>query len=155
MIKNRVISSNSELELVVLYILEQSTYILEHSAYILDYFWTFLKILQIIFSESVNQQLSGMRHGKIKNESKQIGFFFRIPKSDIRTGVPGSLSAARLGMLIISALPAAVYPRKGHHGPLSPRWPCNKGGLAVVRPRRASSIRQTTLVNHGRVRNGV
>ena len=29
-----------------------------------------------------------------------------------------------------------------------------KGGLAVVRPRRASSIRQTTLVSHGRVQDG-
>ena len=29
-----------------------------------------------------------------------------------------------------------------------------KGGLAVVRPRRASSIRQTTLVSHGRVKMG-
>ena len=28
-----------------------------------------------------------------------------------------------------------------------------KGGLAVVRPRRASSIRQTTLVSHGRVQD--
>ena len=33
-------------------------------------------------------------------------------------------------------------------------WPSTKGGLAVVRPRRASSIRQTTLVSHGRVQDG-
>ena len=32
-------------------------------------------------------------------------------------------------------------------------WPSTKGGLAVVRPRRASSIRQTTLVSHGRVQD--
>ena len=31
-------------------------------------------------------------------------------------------------------------------------WPSTKGGLAVVRPRRASSIRQTTLVS-GRVQD--
>ena len=30
-----------------------------------------------------------------------------------------------------------------------------KGGLAVVRPRRASSIRQTTLVSHGRAQDKV
>ena len=33
-------------------------------------------------------------------------------------------------------------------------WAGKKGGLAVVRPRRASSIRQTTLVSHGRVQDG-
>ena len=31
-------------------------------------------------------------------------------------------------------------------------WLLTKGGLAVVRPRRASSSCQTTLVNHGRVK---
>ena len=35
---------------------------------------------------------------------------------------------------------------------LRPR-PFTKGGLAVVRPRRPSSIRQTTLVSHGRVQD--
>ena len=35
---------------------------------------------------------------------------------------------------------------------LRPRF-CTKGGLAVVRPRRASSIRQTTLVSQGRVQD--
>ena len=39
-----------------------------------------------------------------------------------------------------------------HDGRLSNQWPLTKGGLAVARPRRASSIRQTTLVN-GRVQN--
>ena len=33
-------------------------------------------------------------------------------------------------------------------------WPSTKGGLAVVRPRRASSIRQATLVSYGRVQDG-
>ena len=42
-----------------------------------------------------------------------------------------------------------------HDGRLSNQWPLTNGGLAVVRPRRASSIRQTTLVSHGRVQNKV
>ena len=40
-----------------------------------------------------------------------------------------------------------------HNGLLRRPWPSTKGGLAVVRPRRASSIRQTTLVSHGRVQD--
>ena len=40
-----------------------------------------------------------------------------------------------------------------HRGLLPKPWPNSKGGLAVVRPRRASSIRQTTLVSHGRVQD--
>ena len=34
-------------------------------------------------------------------------------------------------------------------------WPSTKGGLAVVRPRPTSSIRQTTLVRQWRVQDGV
>ena len=43
---------------------------------------------------------------------------------------------------------------------VSPRWPSTmadcqiRGRLAVVRPRGMSSIRQTTLVSHGRVQDG-
>ena len=42
-----------------------------------------------------------------------------------------------------------------HDGRLPKQWPLTKGGLAVARPRRASSIRQTTLVSHGRVQDRV
>ena len=40
-----------------------------------------------------------------------------------------------------------------HNGRLQRQWLSTKGGLAVVRPRRVSSIRQTTLVSHGRVQD--
>ena len=40
-----------------------------------------------------------------------------------------------------------------HNGLLLRLWPYTEGGLAVVRPRGASSIRQTTLVSHVRVQD--
>ena len=46
-----------------------------------------------------------------------------------------------------------LSPQAKHDGLLSKSWPFTKGGLAVVRPRRASSIRQNTLVLQWRVQN--
>ena len=51
--------------------------------------------------------------------------------------------------------PLSRLHRANHYGLLPRQWPCIKGGLAVFRPRRTPSIRQTTLVNHGRAQDRV
>ena len=121
---------------------------------------------------SPSRRLQG-RHKRLPDASKTLKLHSKTAKTSPRgLHMPPRrpISLPRSSKVLVSCpkilLPCEVHakslpiskvcqgclsPEAKHDGSLSNSWPFTKDGLAVVRPRRASSIRQNTLVLQWRV----